>query len=96
VAEGFLPFGVAWAPLPQAAKTGVRWTSTRDPRVLRWKDRGPYESRRPADPSSVAPVARSREARMEKRGFGRTGLQVTVLGHGAMEIRGPRVWAEDP
>ncbi len=33
---------------------------------------------------------------MEKRAFGRTGLQLTVLGHGAMEIRGPRVWGGRP
>jgi aryl-alcohol dehydrogenase-like predicted oxidoreductase len=33
---------------------------------------------------------------MDKRAFGRTGLQVTVLGHGAMEIRGPRVWSGRP
>jgi len=30
---------------------------------------------------------------MLKRPFGRTGLNVTVLGHGAMEIRGPRIWS---
>ena len=29
---------------------------------------------------------------MEKRLLGRTGLNVTVLGHGAMEIRGKRIW----
>jgi aryl-alcohol dehydrogenase-like predicted oxidoreductase len=29
---------------------------------------------------------------MEKRTLGRTGLEVTRLGFGAMEIRGPRVW----
>jgi aryl-alcohol dehydrogenase-like predicted oxidoreductase len=29
---------------------------------------------------------------MEKRTLGKTGLFVTALGHGAMEIRGPRVW----
>jgi aryl-alcohol dehydrogenase-like predicted oxidoreductase len=33
---------------------------------------------------------------MEKRTLGRTGLQVTVLGHGAMEIRGPRIWGGRP
>lgn len=33
---------------------------------------------------------------MEKRRLGRTGLNVTVLGHGAMEIRGPRVWGGRP
>jgi aryl-alcohol dehydrogenase-like predicted oxidoreductase len=37
-----------------------------------------------------------KEAGMEKRSFGRTGMQVTVLGHGAMEIRGPRVWSGRP
>jgi len=29
---------------------------------------------------------------MEKRTLGRTGLEVTRIGFGAMEIRGPRVW----
>jgi aryl-alcohol dehydrogenase-like predicted oxidoreductase len=29
---------------------------------------------------------------MQKRTLGRTGLQVTQLGFGAMEIRGPRIW----
>src|ERR671938_568844 len=29
---------------------------------------------------------------MERRMLGRTGLDVTVLGFGAMEIRGPRIW----
>jgi aryl-alcohol dehydrogenase-like predicted oxidoreductase len=29
---------------------------------------------------------------MLKRVLGKTGLAVTVLGHGAMEVRGPRVW----
>lgn len=29
---------------------------------------------------------------MQRRTLGRTGLDVTVLGYGAMEIRGPRVW----
>ncbi len=33
---------------------------------------------------------------MEKRSFGKTGLKVTVLGHGAMEIRGPRIWNGRP
>ncbi len=27
-----------------------------------------------------------------KRTLGRTGLEVTVLGYGAMEVRGPRIW----
>jgi aryl-alcohol dehydrogenase-like predicted oxidoreductase len=33
---------------------------------------------------------------MEKRVLGKTGLKVTVLGYGAMEIRGPRVWKGRP
>lgn len=33
---------------------------------------------------------------MEMRTFGKTGLQVSVLGHGAMEIRGPRIWGGRP
>jgi len=33
---------------------------------------------------------------MEKRVLGRTGLSVTALGFGAMEIRGPRVWSGRP
>ncbi|GGD83971.1 aldo/keto reductase [Paenibacillus nasutitermitis] len=33
---------------------------------------------------------------MEKALLGRTGLQVTKLGFGAMEIRGPRVWNGRP
>jgi len=33
---------------------------------------------------------------MEKRILGKTKLQVTVLGHGAMEIRGPRIWGGRP
>ncbi|MBT3275643.1 MAG: aldo/keto reductase [Spirochaetales bacterium] len=33
---------------------------------------------------------------MEKRTLGKTGLEVTVLGHGAMEIRGPRIWNGRP
>ena len=30
---------------------------------------------------------------MDKRTLGRTGLEVTQLGYGAMEIRGPKVWS---
>jgi aryl-alcohol dehydrogenase-like predicted oxidoreductase len=33
---------------------------------------------------------------MEKRTLGKTGLEVTVLGHGAMEIRGKRIWNGRP
>ncbi|MCR2805654.1 aldo/keto reductase [Paenibacillus soyae] len=33
---------------------------------------------------------------MEKTKLGRTGLQVTKLSYGAMEIRGPRVWSGRP
>ena len=33
---------------------------------------------------------------MEKRTLGRTNLSVTVLGHGAMEIRGTRIWGGRP
>ena len=33
---------------------------------------------------------------MIRRILGRTGLQVTPLGHGAMEIRGPRIWGGRP
>ena len=33
---------------------------------------------------------------MERRTLGKTGLEVTVLGHGAMEIRGPRIWNGRP
>jgi aryl-alcohol dehydrogenase-like predicted oxidoreductase len=33
---------------------------------------------------------------MEKRNLGKTNLDVTVLGHGAMEIRGPRIWGGRP
>ncbi|WP_199621382.1 aldo/keto reductase [Paenibacillus alkalitolerans] len=33
---------------------------------------------------------------MQKAIFGRTGLEVTRLGFGAMEIRGPRVWSGRP
>src|SRR5438552_18266912 len=36
------------------------------------------------------------ETRIEKRPFGRSGLEVTALGYGAMEIRGPRIWAGRP
>jgi len=33
---------------------------------------------------------------MEKRTLGKTNLSVSVLGHGAMEIRGPRIWGGRP
>lgn len=33
---------------------------------------------------------------MQKNLLGRTGLEVTRLGFGAMEIRGPRVWNGRP
>lgn len=33
---------------------------------------------------------------MQKKTLGRTGLEVTVLGHGAMEIRGGRIWNGRP
>ncbi|SDX81995.1 aldo/keto reductase [Paenibacillus sp. CF384] len=33
---------------------------------------------------------------MQKRQLGRTGLEVTTLGFGAMEIRGPRIWGGRP
>lgn len=33
---------------------------------------------------------------MQKRALGKTGLSVTVLGHGAMEIRGTRIWKGRP
>lgn len=33
---------------------------------------------------------------MERAILGRTGLEVTKLGYGAMEIRGPRVWSGRP
>jgi aryl-alcohol dehydrogenase-like predicted oxidoreductase len=33
---------------------------------------------------------------MQKRVLGRTGLEVTQLGFGAMEIRGPRIWSGRP
>lgn len=32
-------------------------------------------------------------ASLERRTFGRTGLEVTALGYGAMELRGPRIWS---
>ena len=32
-------------------------------------------------------------ASLERRTFGRTGLEVTTLGYGAMEVRGPRIWS---
>ena len=32
-------------------------------------------------------------ASLGRRTLGRTGLEVTVLGYGAMEIRGPRIWS---
>lgn len=35
-------------------------------------------------------------ADMPLRRLGRTGLEVTVLGYGAMEIRGPRIWRGRP
>jgi aryl-alcohol dehydrogenase-like predicted oxidoreductase len=33
---------------------------------------------------------------VEKRAFGRTGLTVTRLGFGAMEVRGERIWGGRP
>jgi hypothetical protein len=33
---------------------------------------------------------------MERRTLGRTGFEATVLGFGAMEIRGPRIWNGRP
>jgi len=33
---------------------------------------------------------------LEKRRLGRTGLDVTVLGYGAMEVRGSRIWGGRP
>ena len=35
-------------------------------------------------------------SQIEKRTLGRTGLDVTVLGYGAMEVRGPRIWNGRP
>lgn len=35
-------------------------------------------------------------ADLPKRTLGRTGLEVTTLGYGAMEIRGPRIWGGRP
>src|ERR1043166_2756875 len=36
------------------------------------------------------------EMALEKRTLGRTGLQVTALGYGAMEVRGSRIWGGRP
>src|SRR3954470_10786260 len=33
---------------------------------------------------------------LEKRVLGRTGLEVTALGYGAMEVRGSRIWGGRP
>ncbi len=33
---------------------------------------------------------------LSKRKLGRTGLEITALGYGAMEIRGPRIWGGRP
>src|SRR6476469_2674064 len=33
---------------------------------------------------------------LEKRALGRTGLEVTALGYGAMEVRGSRIWGGRP
>jgi aryl-alcohol dehydrogenase-like predicted oxidoreductase len=33
---------------------------------------------------------------LTKRTLGRTGLEVTQLGYGAMEVRGSRIWAGVP
>ena len=58
-------------------------------------------NRQPSGESTIAPAARlSRRAQPEggamptlpTRQFGRTGMTVTRLGHGAMEFRGPRIW----
>ncbi len=35
-------------------------------------------------------------ASLPRKRLGRTGLDVTALGHGAMEVRGPRVWRGRP
>jgi aryl-alcohol dehydrogenase-like predicted oxidoreductase len=35
-------------------------------------------------------------ARLETRPLGRTGIPVTRLGYGAMEVRGPRIWRGRP
>src|SRR5687767_15150979 len=47
--------------------------------------------------ASVAAIPHGRRrvvtAPIERRRFGRTGLEVTALGYGAMEIRGPRIWS---
>jgi aryl-alcohol dehydrogenase-like predicted oxidoreductase len=39
---------------------------------------------------------KQRMATLEKRRLGRTGLEVTALGYGAMEVRGPRIWGGRP
>src|SRR5579872_2624947 len=33
---------------------------------------------------------------LTRRTLGRTGLSVTTLGYGAMEVRGPRIWGGRP
>ena len=33
---------------------------------------------------------------LKKRTLGRTGLEVTQLGYGAMEVRGSRIWGGRP
>src|SRR5688572_11973534 len=47
--------------------------------------------------SSVVAIRQTRRRDMagslERRTLGRTGLDVTALGYGAMEIRGPRIWS---
>src|SRR5947208_16833425 len=36
------------------------------------------------------------ETLLPKRPFGQSGIEVTVLGYGAMELRGTRIWAGRP